>query len=311
MGEQNYTHDGSNDRKYYTTTPNLVRLKSRSPYDYMLWCTIKELVGETGECYICTENLATLAMMSTGKVCDSRAYLIECGLLDGELKRRDSGDRKTKPTWHLTIPDIWAENIQAAQDLPTFGDKINQKKKQKAALKAEKSLAKSKESSPHESIRESSPHESIRESSPHESKESSPRESNKRTIRSSFSSCSNSNCAREGEQTVFEIFEQNGFGLLSQIIVDDLTELEANHANGWVRDAMIVAVEANERRLNYVKGILKNWKAHGKGNRFSQSKTTGANYASNQGVSTTKRPVIYKGKIAKPKPRPERTAAAA
>jgi len=58
------------------------------------------------------------------------------------------------------------------------------------------------------------------------------------------------------------------------------------------------------------KGIY-DWYLEGKIGHQKPSTKTGANYASNQGVSTTERPVIYKGKIAKPKPRPERTAAAA
>ena len=94
--------------QYFITTPHLVWFLSRTPQDYTLWGVIKMVAGESGECFLSTADLAKAAMMSTGKVSDSRQYLIKSGLLAGELKR-DLGYHN--PVWHLSIPDIWEENI--------------------------------------------------------------------------------------------------------------------------------------------------------------------------------------------------------
>lgn len=87
MSEQNAITDNSEDGKYFTITPRLVWVLSRDPYDYTLWGVIKDIAGKKGECYLSTPDLATLAMMSEGKVSTSRAYLIEKGLLKGQIKR--------------------------------------------------------------------------------------------------------------------------------------------------------------------------------------------------------------------------------
>jgi hypothetical protein len=117
--------DGGNDKRYFTITPRLVQAYSRDTYDYTLWGVIKGIAGESGECIISTPDLATLAMMSTGKVSDCRKYLIECGLLQGSL-HRDPG--YPQPVWHLKIPDLWSENIEWAEAHPTIASRIGWKK---------------------------------------------------------------------------------------------------------------------------------------------------------------------------------------
>ena len=104
--------DESADRKYFILTPQLVWALSRDTYDYTLWSVIKMIAGEKGECYLSTDDLATLSMMSTGKVSQCRSYLRAQGLLEGKI-RKDPG--YPQPVWHLRIPDLWRANIEWRQ----------------------------------------------------------------------------------------------------------------------------------------------------------------------------------------------------
>jgi len=134
--KQNKLTDQSSDRKYFIMTPQLVWALSRDPYDFTLWNVVKMVAGEHSECYLSTEQLAALAMMSMGKVSNCRKYLIACGLLEGEI-RRDPG--YPQPVWHLKVPNLWPANVAWRTGL---GDsllaRIEYKRTQKA--KSKKSL---------------------------------------------------------------------------------------------------------------------------------------------------------------------------
>lgn len=123
--EKTKAADESNDRKYFIQVPQLVFALCRTPYDFTLWNVIKMIAGETSECILSTSDLADLAMMSTGKVSDSRAYLIEVGLLKGKCYREKG---YPQPVWHLRIPDIWLENIKWRQLYDSLKDRIELKK---------------------------------------------------------------------------------------------------------------------------------------------------------------------------------------
>lgn len=110
----NKVSDESKDKAYFTITPQLVWALSKDPYDFTLWNVIKMIAGDSGECYLSTEDLATLAMMSAGKVSQCRKRLIKHGLLEGEI-RRDPG--YPQPVWHLSIPDLWERNLEWRQDI--------------------------------------------------------------------------------------------------------------------------------------------------------------------------------------------------
>lgn len=62
---------------------------------------------------------------------------------------------------------------------------------------------------------------------------------------------------------VFKTFEQEGFGTLSSLLVEDLNDLIDTYSAPWVIQAMHEAVKSGKRTLRYVNGILKNWKASG------------------------------------------------
>lgn len=127
----NKIKDDSSDKRYFMITPQLVWAISRSPYDYTLWNVIKMIAGEEGECYLSTEDLATLAMMSTGKVSQCRKYLIKEGLLTGTI-RRDPG--YPQPVWHLRIPDLWQRNVTWRQEFDSLADRLALKTQQKKSL---------------------------------------------------------------------------------------------------------------------------------------------------------------------------------
>lgn len=95
---QNELTDESADRKYFVIVPQIVWAQAMDVYDLALWTAVKMVAGDAGECCLSTEDLATLAMMSAGKVSQCRQRLLAIGLLQGEL-RRDPG--YPQPVWHL------------------------------------------------------------------------------------------------------------------------------------------------------------------------------------------------------------------
>ena len=64
---------------------------------------------------------------------------------------------------------------------------------------------------------------------------------------------------------IVQAFEQNGFGTINLTTKEMLVDLIEEYSSEWVLDAIEVAVKSNVRRLSYVEGILKRWKAEGKG----------------------------------------------
>jgi hypothetical protein len=122
-------HD--HDRKYFLITPQLVLAKCENPLQFTLWSVVRSIAGDTGECYLSTEDLAALSMMSVGSASAARARLVSLGLLAGSV-RRDAG--YTQPVWHLHIPDLWVENTEWAQAHPSLKDRVRQKEAQKVSL---------------------------------------------------------------------------------------------------------------------------------------------------------------------------------
>lgn len=58
--------------------------------------------------------------------------------------------------------------------------------------------------------------------------------------------------------------EQNGFGFLTEIMADQITDMLKEYPKPWILDAMKVAVSQNKRKLSYVSGVLTKWKADGR-----------------------------------------------
>lgn len=129
--ENNRVKNDSGDHHYFTQTPRIVWALSRTPFDLALWQTVKDIAGENGECYISTPDLAVLAMMSVGQCHESRAYLMDCGLLKGE-KRKDPG--YPLEVWHLSIPDLWEKSTAWSASHKSIYTRIAYKSAQRAAL---------------------------------------------------------------------------------------------------------------------------------------------------------------------------------
>jgi ferredoxin len=117
----------SNDHLYYAMIPRLVQAVSRNPYDFTLWCIYKDIAGEKNKCTLGTPQLAALSMMSEGQVADSRKYLLEQGLLEGE---KINGTNSLQ-LWHIWIPDIWRWNLNWSETHKSIKSRIQWKADQK------------------------------------------------------------------------------------------------------------------------------------------------------------------------------------
>ena len=62
---------------------------------------------------------------------------------------------------------------------------------------------------------------------------------------------------------IFALYE-DGIGLLSPLLADELKEAEKRYPEPWVREAFGIAVAENKRSWRYVSGILRRWTAEGK-----------------------------------------------
>jgi DnaD/phage-associated family protein len=64
--------------------------------------------------------------------------------------------------------------------------------------------------------------------------------------------------------TIYELYEQN-IGLLTPLLAEELREAETSFPTAWIEDAFREAVAQNKRNWRYVRRILENWTAHGRG----------------------------------------------
>lgn len=58
--------------------------------------------------------------------------------------------------------------------------------------------------------------------------------------------------------------EQNGFGMMTPIIAEEIATLLSEYPKDWILDAMKVSVQQNKRKLSYTAGILRKWRADGR-----------------------------------------------
>lgn len=221
--------DDSGDKKYFTITPRIVKAMSRNAYDFALWDTIKDVVGEAGgECYLNTEQLAILSGMSAGSVSNSRRYWLKIGFLKGHI-RKDPG--YPQGVWHLTVPDLWAKNIEWCEKYP----------------KMEARLAFRKE---HRSLHRVKP-------SRHEGKPS-PGET-KNIIKEDQDLIINRRAA------LLATLYQANITLITPLMADTLKDAAEEFPDEtWYKDAFQIAVESNARTWRFVYTVLTNWKNKGR-----------------------------------------------
>lgn len=81
---------------------------------------------------------------------------------------------------------------------------------------------------------------------------------------------------------IFTLYEQN-IGPLTPIIADHLRDLEELYPPAWIEEAIILAAEANVRRLSYIEGILGRWETEGRGDRrTARTGTSGERFVRGQ-----------------------------
>jgi DNA replication protein len=64
--------------------------------------------------------------------------------------------------------------------------------------------------------------------------------------------------------TIYELYEQN-VGLLTPLLAEELREAERTYPPTWIEEAFREAVVANKRSWRYIRRILDNWAAGGRG----------------------------------------------
>lgn len=62
---------------------------------------------------------------------------------------------------------------------------------------------------------------------------------------------------------VFRVFEREGFGTISTLLVDDINDAVETYSELWVIKAMKEAASVNKRNWKYALAILKRWKSEG------------------------------------------------
>lgn len=237
MTEQNRLDDQSADRKYFTIIPQVVWAIARDPYELALWCVVKMIAGDEGECYISTDDLATLAMMSTGKVSQCRKRLLSTGLLAGEL-RRDPG--YPQPVWHLVIPDLWRLNLEWREEL---GHSL----KKRIELKQEQRNRR------REAGRNKREQERERKKSLHTVK--APKEPSHSETKDNHVLHDNDNNNKAYVEQMFA----NEIGVITPLIQERLTSLLDQYPDQAQWDeAFDGVVRSNVRRLDYLEACLRN-----------------------------------------------------
>jgi hypothetical protein len=88
--------------------PEIVFGLARDPYDFYLWVAIN-MISERdgGECVVSSKYLSEFTGISTGKISESRKYLLEVNLLTGSIYQ---DEHDFQPIWHLSIPDLSERN---------------------------------------------------------------------------------------------------------------------------------------------------------------------------------------------------------
>jgi DnaD/phage-associated family protein len=68
---------------------------------------------------------------------------------------------------------------------------------------------------------------------------------------------------RQDRPNIFQLYEQN-VGMLTPLIVEELSEAERRYAGDWIEEAFRQAVAYNRRNWRYIERILERWAIEGK-----------------------------------------------
>jgi len=80
------------------------------------------------------------------------------------------------------------------------------------------------------------------------------------------------NLEEEGENSgnIFKVYEQE-IGIITPMIADELRQLEQEHPQVWIEQAIQEASKNGKRSLGYFKAILNRWKVEGYGSEFKKT----------------------------------------
>jgi hypothetical protein len=101
--------DESQDRKFFTITPNMIDDLGLSPYAVRLYLRLRRRAGENGACWENTRNLAIGCKMSTGQVTKAKKELSNANLILIAPRRAEHGHFQGQT---ITIVDLWQRNLE-------------------------------------------------------------------------------------------------------------------------------------------------------------------------------------------------------
>jgi hypothetical protein len=97
---------------FYATIPRIVRIKYKdlSHAEKWLYVCLKDLCGDKGTCFRTLRSLSGETDISIASLSKMIPHLHSEGLIHAEKKRRSESG---KEVWHISIVDIWQENVKA------------------------------------------------------------------------------------------------------------------------------------------------------------------------------------------------------
>ncbi len=69
---------------------------------------------------------------------------------------------------------------------------------------------------------------------------------------------------------VFILYEQN-VGMMTELIAEQLRDMERTYPPDWINEAFEIAVSNNKRALRYIQAVLKRWETEGKDEGYGRS----------------------------------------
>ncbi|MGL4773553.1 MAG: DnaD domain-containing protein, partial [Clostridium sp.] len=78
---------------------------------------------------------------------------------------------------------------------------------------------------------------------------------------------------------VYDVYSSCGFGLINPLIIEKIDEDINIFSKECVIEALEIAAKNNKHSLSYVEGILRNWRAKGKGIKKEEEEKKDEEYA--------------------------------
>lgn len=105
--------DNGDLKRYFIQIPNIIDDMNLSVYAFRLYCHLKRVAGDGGECYQSTDTLAKSCGVGKGTISRAKKELEQAKLITVRSEPCPGGF-----SHHIEINDIWSENIEAYQRSP-------------------------------------------------------------------------------------------------------------------------------------------------------------------------------------------------